>query len=106
MTRHLVPFAIDLSKIVLLIGGVNDNPIRFANQWFDEGHVLFGGFNATEQFDSLGNWTYEVEYGLLARHDYGWNTLMNQSGDWQIVNTVADQSGKFPFRYVDFAEIP
>lgn len=107
MTRHRVPVqGFSVATITDYIGTLNSLPLTFGDATFEEGHLLFAGFNATYTIDTLGNQTFEVEYGILGRTDYSWNTLMAPDSNWYLVNTQADESGMYPFAYTDFANIP
>lgn len=107
MTRHRVPVeAFSIESIVGFIGKVNDNNVQFGNHIFEEGYLLFSGFNSTATVDTIGSLTFEVEYGLLGRFDYSWNTIMAPDTNWYLINTKADETGQYPFDYADFANIP
>jgi hypothetical protein len=106
LTRHKVDAGFDMAALANLIGCVNTSVFHIGNYDFPEGYVLFGGFSANEQRDSLGNLTYEFEYGLLCNFDASWNSIMAKDGDFHLINTKDDESGKYPFDYVDFTLIP
>jgi hypothetical protein len=106
LTRHKVDAAFDMLALSNLIGRVNTATFTIGNYGFPEGYVLFGGFSANEQRDSLGNITYEFEYGLLCNFDASWNSVMAKDAEFHLLNTKEDESGNYPFEYVDFTTIP
>lgn len=104
MTRHRVD-VVQVDALMGLIGTLNDAVLTFADHVFDIGTLLFAGFNGTENFDSLGNMTYEVEYSVLGQ-DVDWNKIMAKDADFYMSNSKPDGSGREPFLYSDFADIP
>lgn len=106
MTRHWLPWNFDLEVLMRLIGGVNSYPVQFTNRTFPRGTLLFGGFSATEQVDSLGERSYDIECGMLGNYDVEWNELMGQDSEWHLVNSQDDGLGDTPFPYIDFGDIP
>lgn len=100
LTRHWMPW-VPLQESMELAGACNEFEIRIGNRIFPRGCILYGGMNATDSVDTLGNKVFEVEYIFLGNFEVEWNEIMDRDGAWKLVNTAADLSGDYPFFYDD-----
>lgn len=103
VTRHWMPY-IPLEEIDALIGTVNDVDTLVGDHLYEDGQLLFAAFDYTETIDMLGKVVYECSYTVLAKtgERNTWNAVLDSSAVQHIINTEADESGEYPYKYSDF----
>jgi hypothetical protein len=105
MLRRWQP-RIPLTAALKLIGGVNEDVIRFGDREFPRGCLLFAGLTNDPRNDPNGFPVQDLEYTFLGKYEVEWNKFLSgKTRTWEFLNTEADGSGEFPFPYISFDKI-
>lgn len=103
MERHMMPYA-PIAQVFPILGCVNDAPITIGGYSCPTGTLLFLGFSAAPEADSLGNIVWNTQYGFEYR-ERPWNQFLSPdpTEGWAI---PLDGSGNPVFSEADFTTIP
>lgn len=103
MERHQMPYA-PISQVFPLLGHVNNAAVPMGDFSMLTGTVLFLGFSASPEADSLGNTIWNTQYAFEFR-DRPWNQFLSPepTEGWAV---PVDGNGNPVFPSADFSTIP